>query len=101
MTSQLVAQTTKESDLSFTVEFTTHKCTSTEENKMALACKTEDRIGFSFLSIALFVVLFFPLFVFSHFFLQIVIATKMIEKLRHMQYLDFKIRYEVVRAPSP
>ena len=25
----------------------------------------------------------------------------MIEKLRHMQYLDFKIRYEVVRAPSP
>ena len=48
VTSQLVAQTTKESDHSFTVEFTTHKCTSTEENKMALACKKEDRIGFSF-----------------------------------------------------
>ena len=48
VTSQLVAQTTKESDHSFTVEFTTHKCTSTEENKMALACKKEGRIGFSF-----------------------------------------------------
>ena len=48
VTSQLVAQTTKESDHSFTVEFTTRKCTSTEENKMALACKKEDRIGFSF-----------------------------------------------------
>ena len=45
-------------------------------------------------------VLFFPLFSFSH-FLQIAIAAKMIEKLRHMQYLDFKIRYELVRAPSP
>ena len=48
VTSQLVAQTTKESDYSFTVEFTAHKCTSTEENKMALACEKEDRIGFSF-----------------------------------------------------
>ena len=48
VTSQLVAQTTKVSDHSFTVEFTTHKCTSTEENKMALACNKEDRIGFSF-----------------------------------------------------
>ena len=62
VTSQLVAQTTKESDHSFTVEFTTRKCTSTEENKMALACKKEDRIGFSFLSVALFAVLSFPLF---------------------------------------
>ena len=26
---------------------------------------------------------------------------KIIEKLWYMQYLDFKIRYEVVRAPSP
>ena len=100
VTSQLVAQTTKESDHSFIVEFTTHKCTSTEENKMALACKKKDRIGFRVLSVALFVVLFFPLFLFSH-FLQIAIAAKMIEKLRHMQYLDFKIRYELVRAPSP
>ena len=48
VTSQLVAQTTTESDHSFTVEFTTHKCTSTKENKMALACKKEGRIGFSF-----------------------------------------------------
>ena len=48
VTSQLVAQTTTESDHSFTVEFTTHKCTSTEENKMALACKKKGRIGFSF-----------------------------------------------------
>ena len=48
VTSQLVAQTTTESDHSFTVEFTIHKCTSTEENKMALACKKEGRIGFSF-----------------------------------------------------
>ena len=48
VSSQLIAQTTKESDHSFTVEFTTHKCTSTEENKMALACKKKGRIGFSF-----------------------------------------------------
>ena len=47
VTSQLVAQTTTESDHSFTVEFTTHKCTCTEENKMALTCKKEGRIGFS------------------------------------------------------
>ena len=41
------------------------------------------------------------LFFFFFSFLQIPIAAKIIEKLRHMQYLDFKIRYEVVRAPSP
>ena len=54
---------------------------------------------FVFSSVALFVILSFPLFLFSH-FLQIAIAAKMIEQLRHMQYLDYKIRYEVVRAPS-
>ena len=102
VTSQHVAQTTKESDHSFTVEFTTHKCTSTEENKMALVCKKKDGIGFSFSSVALFVVLFISsFFFFFSFFWQIAIAAKMIEKLRHKQYLDFKIRYEVVRAPSP
>ena len=59
---------------------------------MALACKKEDRIGFSFLSVALIAVLFFPLFFFFSFFLQIAIAAKMIEKLRHMRYFDFKIK---------
>ena len=33
VTSQLVAQTTKDSDHSFPVEFTTHKFASLEENK--------------------------------------------------------------------
>ena len=78
VTSQLVAQTTKESDHSFTVEFTTHKCTSTEENKMALACKKEDRIGLS-----LFVCCFAGASFLSSFsffsFLQIPIAAKIIE----------------------
>ena len=69
-------------------------------NKMALACKKEGRIGFSFF-VRCFVLLFFPLFLFFFIFFQIPIAAKIIEKLRHMQYLDFKIRYEVVRAPSP
>ena len=68
---------------------------------MALACKKEDRIGFSFFVRCFVVLLFFPLFSFFLIFLQIPIAAKIIEKLRHMQYLDFKIRYEVFRAPSP
>ena len=68
VTLQLVAQTTKECDHSFTVEFTTHKCTSTEKNKMALVCKRKDRIGFRFSSFGLFVILFFLLLFFSHFF---------------------------------
>ena len=55
---------------------------------------------FRFSSVALFVLFSFLFFLFSH-FLQIPIAAKIIEKLRHVQYLDFKIRYEVVRAPSP
>ena len=68
---------------------------------MALACKKEDRIGFSFF-VRCFVCgsLLSSLF-FFFIFLQIAIVAKMIEKLRHMRYLDFKIRYEVVRAPSP
>ena len=68
---------------------------------MALVCKKNDRIGFSFF-VRCFVCgsLLSSFFSFSH-FLQIAIAAKMIEKLRHMQYLDFKIRYEVLRAPSP
>ena len=101
VTSQLVVQTTKESDHSFTVEFTTHKCTGTEKIKMALACKKKDRIGFSFF-VRCFVCgsLLSSFFLFL-IFLQIAIAAKMIAELRNMQYLDFKIRYEVVRAPSP
>ena len=101
VTSQLVAQTTTDSDHSFTVEFTTRKCTSTEENKMALACKEEGRIGFSFFVRCFVCASFLSSFSFFLIFLQIPIAAKIIEKLRHVQYLDFKIRYEVVRAPSP
>ena len=67
VTSQLVAQTTTEFDHSFTVEFTTHKCTSTEENKMALACKKEGRIGFSFFVRCFVCASFFPLLLFSSF----------------------------------
>ena len=68
---------------------------------MALACKKEGRIGFSFFCPLLCLCFFSFLFFFFSHFLQIPIAAKIIEKLRHMQYLDFKIRYEVVRAPSP
>ena len=47
---QLIAQLaqTVKSGNSFTVDLTTHMCTSLEENKMALAFKMEDPIGFSF-----------------------------------------------------
>ena len=93
-----LAQTVKESGNSFTVDLTTHMCTSLEENKMALAFKMEDPIGFSFF------VRFFAcgsllsgFFSFSQ-FLQI---AKMIDKVRHIQHLDFKKSYEVIRPPSP
>ena len=68
---------------------------------MALACKKEDRIVFSFFVRCFVCSSFLSSFSFFSIFLKIPIAAKIIEKLRHMQYLDFKIRYEVVSAPSP
>ena len=69
VTSQLVAQTTKESDHSFTVEFTAHKCTSTEENKMALACeKRRSHWFFVFRPLLCLCFFSFLFFFFSHFF---------------------------------
>ena len=68
VTSQLVAQTTTESDHSFTVELTTHKCTSTEETKWRWHAKRKVALVFRFSSVALFVLLFFPLFLFFSFF---------------------------------
>ena len=72
-----------------------------KKNKIALACEKEDCIGFSFFVRCFVCASFLSSFSFSHFFFQIPIAAKIIEKLRHMHYLDFKIRYEVVGAPSP
>ena len=81
VTSQLVSQSTTESDHSLTVEFTTNKCTGMEENKMAQACKIEDCIGFSFF--VRFFICDSLLSVFFCFliFVQIAIAMNMIDKL--------------------
>ena len=95
VTSQLVAQTTTESDHSFTVEFTTHKCTSTEENKMALACKKEGRIGFSFFRPLLCFCFFsFLFFFFSLIFCRFLLPRKSLKNFDTCKYLDIKIRYE-------
>ena len=68
---------------------------------MALACKKEGPIAFSFFVRCFVCASFLSSFSFFLIFLQIPIAAKIIEKLRHMKYWDFKIRYEVVGAPSP
>ena len=65
-----------------------------KKTKLCWHVKRKIALVFHFSSVALLLVLFFPLFSFS-LFLQIAIAVKMIEKLRHMQYLDLKTRYEV------
>ena len=98
VTSQLVAQTTTESDHSFTVEFTTLPVR--KKTKWRWHAKRKVALVFRFRPL-LCLCFFSFLFLFFSLFLQIPIAAKIIEKLRHMQYLDFKIRYEVVRAPSP
>ena len=81
VTLQLVEHTTADSDHSFTVDFTTHKCTSTEDNKMALACKKEDRIGYSFFVPCFvcgsFLPPFFPLLIFC----RLLLPQKLLEKV--------------------
>ena len=65
------------------VEFTTHKCTSMEENKMALACKKEDRIGFLFFVRCFVCGSFRFSFFFFSFFCKLLLRRKWLKTLTH------------------